>query len=333
MEVTQSPGLTETLANLSVAWILAICAGLTVVRLGLIRIPHSGARSFAEILESAIIAIVLVFLVIRPFVLQAYFIPSPSMEPTLLGKDNVGDRILVNKFLYRFHKPHDDDVVVFLAPPAAMEGNPDFIKRLIGSSGDVIVTTRGRVLVNGQEYDHEAVRDALGHSGVFGQDAEASASVDQADHHVKFVNNGVMADGQLITMSQLGQDLAQNPQADVTVIPGVTLRNGKPQDEPFIAEDPDYDLQIYNGESLKHSYDSGMMRDFYKLNGDDITKSDYERFKASPPESVPTHKLLMMGDNRNDSRDSTEWGLLDDNRVVGRAVFIFWPLTRMHPIR
>ncbi len=41
----------------------------------------------------------------------------------------------------------------------------------------------------------------------------------------------------------------------------------------------------------------------------------------------------MMGDNRNDSNDGTNWGLLREKRVVGRAVFIFWPLPRLHPIR
>ena len=37
----------------------------------------------------------------------------------------------------------------------------------------------------------------------------------------------------------------------------------------------------------------------------------------------------MMGDNRNDSNDSTNWGLLDSKRVVGRAQFVFWPPSRM----
>ena len=117
-------GLTETLANLNILWILAIVAGLTVLRLAFVYLPSDHARSFAEILESGMIAVALVFLIIRPFVLQAFFIPSPSMEPTLLGKNGSGDRILVNKFGYRFGKPQHDDVVVFLAPPAAMEGDP-----------------------------------------------------------------------------------------------------------------------------------------------------------------------------------------------------------------
>jgi signal peptidase I len=262
------------------------------------------------------------------------------MEPTLLGKDNVGDRIIVNKFLYRFHPPRRDDVVVFLAPPAAMEGNPDFIKRLIGAPGDVIQAVRGRVVVNGQEYDHMTVRDALGHAGIFGQDAESSTIVDQADHHVKFVKDGVLADGRFIPKAELAQIITQTPNAQVEVYPGYNIRNGKRLNEPFIAEDPDYDLQIYHGEPLKHQYDSDAMRDEYQLGPlpdspdqpQQISREEYDHDKVSPPEAIPPHEILMMGDNRNDSNDGTNWGLLREKRVVGRAVFIFWPLNRIHPI-
>ncbi len=99
MTDTPSPqSFTEMLANLNILYILAIVAGLTVLRLAFVYVPNQTARSIAEILESGMIAVALVFLIIRPFLLQAFFIPSPSMEPTLLGKNGSGDRILVNKF-------------------------------------------------------------------------------------------------------------------------------------------------------------------------------------------------------------------------------------------
>jgi signal peptidase I len=336
-----SPGLVETLANLSILKILWIVAGLTVVRLALVRIPAQFARSIADTLESALIAVVLVFMVIRPFVVQAYFIPSPSMEPTLLGKDNVGDRILVSKYDYRFHAPRRDDVVVFLAPLAATQGtgtpaDSDFIKRLIGRPGDQIKAVRGRVIVDGVEYNHQSVRNKLGASGIFGQDAMASLNVDQADHHVKFASDGVWADKQFISKPELAKALVNNPQAKVTIIPGYNIRNGQKLSEPFIAEDPDYDLQFYHGLPLKHMIDSdafpGAARDIYQLQSQTISAADYAAYAATPAEQIPPHRLLMMGDNRNDSNDGTAWGLLDDKRVVGHAVFIFWPLSRMHPI-
>ena len=332
MDPTPAPSLAETLANLSTTYILGIVTVLTVLRLGLVRVPSAAARSAAEILESGLIAIVLVFMVIRPFILQAFFIPSPSMEPTLLGNNNVGDHILVDKFSYRLHRPRRDDVVVFLAPPQAMVGNPDFIKRLIGKPGDLIETSRGRVVVEGQEFNHQTVRDDLGHAGAFGQDAMASTSVDQADHHVRFTTKGVLADGKLIPNNQLAADLGHPATAPVQVVPGFNTRNGHPLNEPFTAEDPDYDLQFYAGKPLKHLYNTQNMHDEYQLSGQSISQAEYLRYKSAPAERIPPGKLLVMGDNRNDSNDGTAWGLLDAGRIVGRAVFIFWPLNRLHPI-
>ena len=100
-ETAASPSLTETLANLNILWILGIIVALSLVRLAFVSSKSETARSVSEMLESGMIAVALVFLIIRPFVIQAFFIPSPSMEPTLLGKNNSGDRILVNKFGYR----------------------------------------------------------------------------------------------------------------------------------------------------------------------------------------------------------------------------------------
>ena len=47
------------------------------------------------------------------------------------------------------------------------------------------------------------------------------------------------------------------------------------------------------------------------------------------PLRVPQHKYYMMGDNRNDSTDSKYWGFMPDDRIVGRACFRFWPITRI----
>lgn len=332
MDPTPPPSIAETLANLSTLKILAIIGVLTVLRLGLVRVAAPAARTAAEFMESALIAIVLVFMVIRPFVLQAFFIPSPSMEPTLLGNNNVGDHILVDKFSYRLHHPRRDDVVVFLAPPQAMAGNPDFIKRLIGEPGDLIQTSRGRVVVEGQEYNHVTVRNALGHAGVFGQDAMASENVDQADHHVRFTDGAVLADGKRVPSAQLALALGHPATAPVQVVAGYNMRDGKRLSEMFTAEDPDYDLQFYDGKPLKRLYSDELMHFTYEMSGQPITQPEYTRYKSAPAERIPPGKLLVMGDNRNDSNDGTAWGLLDAPRIVGRAVFIFWPLDRLHPV-
>ncbi|MDY7034947.1 MAG: signal peptidase I [Thermodesulfobacteriota bacterium] len=113
--------------------------------------------TFREYTEAAVIAI-LVALFIRTFVVQAFKIPSGSMEPTLL----IGDHILVNKFIYgikipflrktfiHIDEPKRDDVIVFIYP---VDNSKDFIKRVIGLPGDKIEFVDKKIFVNGKLYD------------------------------------------------------------------------------------------------------------------------------------------------------------------------------------
>lgn len=112
--------------------------------------------------EALIIAAILA-LIIRTFVVQAFKIPSGSMEDTLL----VGDHLLVNKFIYGIQLPFSDqryftirhpqrgDVIVFEFPRD--EGKPwlerrDFIKRVVGTPGDVVEIRDKKVYINGKEW-------------------------------------------------------------------------------------------------------------------------------------------------------------------------------------
>ncbi|MCC6442236.1 MAG: signal peptidase I [Armatimonadetes bacterium] len=209
----------EWLANISIEWVIVLVLGLAALRIGIVylgraqTIPEGAASSAGEFVESALIAIVLVFLIIRPFIVQAFYIPSGSMHPTLLEDDH----ILVNKFIYRFSEPKHGDVVVFKSPKEVSADEKPFIKRLIGLPGDEIKVEEGK-----------------------------------------------------------------------------TYRNGKPLTEPYILEEPVYPFG---------------------------------------PAKVPPGKLFVMGDNRNNSNDSHEWGMLDRDRVLGKAMLIFWPLSRMRIIR
>ncbi len=323
---------TETLANLNILWILAIIASLSLIRLAFVYSKSDTARSISEILESGMIAVALVFLIIRPFILQAFFIPSPSMEPTLLGKDNAGDRILVNKFDYRLHGPHHDDVVVFLAPPEAMPGDPEFIKRLIGLPGDKLEVVSGRLTVNGVLHSHYEVRQKLAEAGECGPEAQADLGGDlQADCHVKYMPDGVQVmdnshHAHLVSKQRLAELLTSQKDLPVTIRPGYVIRNGQKLAEPFIAEDPDYDMKIYHGQPLKHDQDG------YKYQGQGISQAQYAREASAPTEPLPAGMYLMMGDNRNDSNDGTNWGPLPAHRLVGRAQLIFWPPSRIGAI-
>jgi signal peptidase I len=94
-----------------------------------------------EYTEAFVIAIVLA-LIIRMFVVEAFKIPSGSMIPTLL----VGDHLLVNKFIYKFIEPQRGDVIVFKYPD---DPSRNFIKRIVGVGGDTIEIRDKVVYVNG----------------------------------------------------------------------------------------------------------------------------------------------------------------------------------------
>ncbi|MFT7636890.1 MAG: signal peptidase I, partial [Candidatus Omnitrophota bacterium] len=91
--------------------------------------------------EALIIALILT-LIIRTFVVQAFKIPSGSMYPTLM----VGDKLFVNKFLYKFDDPQRWDVIVFKYPE---DPKKDFIKRLIAFEGETVEIRDGGIYIDG----------------------------------------------------------------------------------------------------------------------------------------------------------------------------------------
>ena len=128
--------------------------------------PVKAKHIVREYAESIIIAVLLA-LVIRTFIVQAFKIPSGSMEDTLA----IGDHILVNKFIYgskipfttnrvcKLRDPRRGDVIVFEYPE---DPSKDFIKRVIGTPGDTVEVKDKRVFVNGKEYDnpHEVHKES-----------------------------------------------------------------------------------------------------------------------------------------------------------------------------
>jgi signal peptidase I len=102
-----------------------------------------GGGGVLEFLIILVVSFVLVFGFVRPFVVEAFWIPSASMVPTL----KYGDRVLVNKFIYRFTEPERGDVIVF---KSVQDDDQDLIKRVVGVPGDEITVRGGRLFVNGE---------------------------------------------------------------------------------------------------------------------------------------------------------------------------------------
>lgn len=89
-----------------------------------------------------LIAVVLAFF-IRYFIVELYLVEGPSMRPTLENHE----RLVVNKFIYRFKAPERGEVLIFKYPK---DQSRDFIKRVIAVPGDTIEIKDGRVFVNGE---------------------------------------------------------------------------------------------------------------------------------------------------------------------------------------
>lgn len=104
-------------------------------------------REWATVIAGAIG----IALIVRAFLLASFFIPSPSMTPTLHN----GDRVLVNKLAYRLHDVHRGDVVVFERPPELKDAPEvkDLIKRVIGLPGETVEFREGRILIDGHLLD------------------------------------------------------------------------------------------------------------------------------------------------------------------------------------
>jgi signal peptidase I len=110
--------------------------------------PSSGGRWVREGVIVVVVA-VLAAVLLRAFVVQTFYIPSGSMEPTL----QIGDRILVNKLSYHLHGVDRGNIVVFSRPPTESCGGPevnDLVKRVIGMPGDVLTLSGGHVYVDGK---------------------------------------------------------------------------------------------------------------------------------------------------------------------------------------
>jgi signal peptidase I len=128
------------------------------MRTPLRRLPH-GVRVVVDWALTLVVAVGVV-LAVKTWVVNPYRIPSSSMEPTLhcarpgfRCEASSSDRVLANRFVYRFHAPRRGDIVVFQTPPraaTACSGGGTYVKRLIALPGETWSERRGVVYIDGK---------------------------------------------------------------------------------------------------------------------------------------------------------------------------------------
>lgn len=108
-----------------------------------------------EYAQSLVIAFVL-SMVIKVTVVEAFVVPTGSMEPTIA----IGDRFFSNKLIYRFRPPKEGEIVIFTPPSqATSNGTIPFVKRVIGVEGDWIEIKEGKVFVNNQPMEEKYLKE------------------------------------------------------------------------------------------------------------------------------------------------------------------------------
>lgn len=344
--------LTEWLADLHIKAVL-VAVGALLVALTFFRTARSKDQTTVWLMENVQVilsVVVVVFLIIRPFLFQAFYIPSSSMEPTLEGppgsdfgaptQDRTGDRLLVDKLIYRVGDPKRLDIAVFRAPKKASFDEKEFIKRVIGLPGETVEVKPPQLLVDGRQ------------AVVLSSDGTPSSQLSVADRNEPKID----ASGHVAVLEpRFGANSVKvfaEPKADVRWDPYMVQVDGKEElrdpggqvkETPGLGDfagDPSLKAQVFsvNGdpriiviEGNKLTYHDGQVM----INNRPINDGKREPYvKEEPhygmaPLKLGPNEFFMMGDNRNNSNDSHAWGALTRDRFIGRAEILFWPLNRL----
>ena len=307
--------IVDSLARTPLSQVVMFVAALTVLRVAIFpyllktkahlrSTTYALARFLNEMFDAFIYAGVFVFMLIRPFGVQAFLIPSGSMWPALY----VNDFIVANKAVYRFSDPKENDIVVF-RPPATAKISPDqldaqgdmkvdFIKRCIGVPGDVIEMKKGILYRNGQIVD------------------------EQYKAFSKCIDKQVYADCQ--EYQALSDD-------EKKILTPVSFKLVKYHDEiiPLNFTDRDANSPAAQPDNFAEVGNPYHIADKFAITDPDEQK----KAEDLPAQPVPKGFYLMMGDNRNNSFDGRGWGLVPRDQIIGRAELVWWPLMRMHITR
>ena len=332
--------LTELLANLSIKMVL-MAVGAMLLALAVLRLTASrrdrNAHWWMENIQVVLSVVVVVFLFIRPHLFQAFYIPSQSMEPTLMGPppgETSGDRLLVNKLVYRLFNPTRGDIAVFKAPPAANAEEKEFIKRVIAIPGDTIEVIGPRVLVDDQVALSMTTSDGSSGIDVSSEDlAQLAVRDNRLNIHTSSDSTlKVLVDPdpqEELTLTQVrvnGKVEMEDPEGKIRLVSSLLDYggDGKVQGNVYLVDEAPR-LIVIHGNQLQ--FEGGHVR----VNG----KKQIENYIMEAPDynmaakKMGPDEYFMMGDNRNNSNDSHMWGSLKRNRVIGRAEILFWPLNRV----
>lgn len=266
-----------------------------------VQMSHSNAEQEAQELShmpwwmdwtGGLFPVILVVFILRSFLFEPFKIPTSSMVPTLLP----GDFILVNKFAYGLRmpvwhtkitegeRPKRGDIMVFRYPP---DPKVDYIKRIVGVPGDVVRYENKALSVNGKKLSLETMPDYA-----------------YMEKTLQWVST---AGGQV-----LGQEMDQQ----------VTVQQFT---ETLPADASVADAQAGQSAGVPHRVILNPMRNASPYADKPFSggRSNCTYFDNGVECTVPAGHYFMLGDNRDNSKDSRFWGFVPEKNIVGKAVLVW----------
>lgn len=317
--------------------------------------PGDKVKHLCKVATSMIITLFL----IMSFIVSAYRVPTGSMEKTI----NIGDMLLVNKFVYGFRTPDwlgipfteigfdipwfkfpqfkkvkRGDVVVFKPP---MEPNIHYVKRCVGIPGDTLQYVDKKLYVNGRPFSdfYKSLEVDSAYQAGFPKPRAIDRRIlpnDFGPQEKQALVRDLMALGLYNTTDSL---LFLDPK--ILNSTQIYHNNGNPvKVKPY-----DYFLQVYSiafADQLLNSLDSDALA-VLKESGYHIGKP--LKIKVAPEEIieklpfrdnfgpivVPEDHYFMVGDNRDNSLDSRYWGFVNKNFIVGKPIMVYFSYDSDYP--
>ena len=266
-----------------------------------------------EYVESIGVAI-LIALLLRAFVVEAFKIPSASMIPTM----QIGDFIFVNKFLYGVRVPWTDTKVFDVRAPRRGEvivfKNPcfperDFIKRIVAVEGDTVEVRCNRLRVNGQLVPEEHL---TGICSYWNQDEDSKIWNKESCSHYRETWGGYTYSTHHLA-SRPNLDRARDPGSRDYLSDGANQHDFPRLDEPADRRMPQCPSDAKQSEAERAAAKGDLVP----------TPVPPDACGARLHYVVPDDHVFMMGDNRSNSNDSRVWGPVPLRNIKGKAMFIW----------
>ena len=271
---------------------------------------------FREYGDSIAIA-VLIAILLRTFVVEAFKIPSGSMIPTM----EIGDHIFVNKIIYGVRIPFTDtkifdsrtpehgEVIVFINP---CEPEKDYIKRVVAVANDTVEVRCEQLYINGEPISQELKSGECQHWD-YDERTRLPWELKQCSLYREKHGDKIY-------------DLTYNPER-------VDIERRRRSGERVVG----YEL-AGSGDFPSSMRGAPDCAPHLETRTDEQRLLSLGRIEPSKPESatykgpcgpreryvVPDHHVFVMGDNRNNSHDSRAWGSVPIENIKGKALFIWW---------